>query len=136
MPAVMSVSETLGADFIKLIQVDRDVFFEAVSWAHHEGLKVPGHLPAAISPREASEAGFDSIEHLGTGSDIWIETPSHRTDLRSKENTSGPIPDWVGNVPFAGEIFASDIVTKDTAKKLLNPALITHRRTSPCYSRR
>lgn len=116
--------KSAGADFVKLIQVDRDVFFEAVDWAHHEGLKIAGHLPPAVSPREASDAGLDSIEHLGTGSDIWIETSGHRTVLRSAEDTSGPIPSWMGKVPFAGAIFTSEIVTNATAKKLINPALI------------
>jgi Amidohydrolase family len=116
--------KVMGADFIKLIQVDRDVFFEAVSWAHREGLKIAGHLPPGVSPREAAEAGLDSLEHLGTGSDIWIETSSERTILRTEEDTGGPLPSWIGYVPFAGKIFASDLVEKVTGKMLLNPALV------------
>jgi hypothetical protein len=115
--------KNLGADFIKLIFVDRDVFFEAVKWAHHEGLKIAGHLPASVSPGEAAQAGFDAIEHLGTGSDIFIETSSEEKTLRGQEDLSGPVPSWLSNLPFANSLFSSDLVTSLLNKQLINPAL-------------
>ncbi|MGW5625295.1 amidohydrolase family protein [Streptomyces olivaceus] len=125
----ISRQKDLGADFIKLIQVERDVFFDAVSWAHANGLRIAGHLPPTVSPYEASEAGFDSIEHLGTSTNIWIETSSDRSALRDKGDTPGALPNWLGYVPFSQRIFSSDIATKTMAKRLLNPALMNSQET-------
>ncbi|MFD9698224.1 amidohydrolase family protein [Lentzea sp. NPDC059081] len=113
----------LGADFIKLISVDREVFFEAVSWAHGQGMKIAGHLPPSVSPTEAVEAGYDSIEHFGAGSCIWIETSSDEKTLRGQQDLSGPVPGWFANLPFAGWLFSTDLVAGMAGKTLINPAL-------------
>ena len=115
--------KVLGADFIKLIMVERDVFFAAVSWAHEQGLRIGGHLPPSITPSEASDAGYDFLEHLGTSANVWIETSSDRAALRAEADTSLLLPNALGYVPFAEQLFSSEIVTKATAKILLNPAL-------------
>lgn len=119
----ISRQKALGADFIKLIMVERDVFFAAVSWAHQEGMTIGGHLPPSITPAEASDAGYDYLEHLGTSSNVWIETSSERSALRALADTSLALPNALGFVPFAEQLFASEIVTKATATTLLNPAL-------------
>jgi imidazolonepropionase-like amidohydrolase len=113
----------LGADFIKLIMVEREVFFAAVSWAHKQGMTIGGHLPPSITPSEASDAGYDFLEHLGTSANIWIETSSERDALRAIADTSLALPNALGSIPFAEQLFASEIVTKATATTLLNPAL-------------
>ncbi len=115
--------KALGADFIKLIMVERDVFFAAVSWAHKQGMSIGGHLPPSITPSEASDAGYDYLEHLGTSANIWIETSSERSALRAIADTSLALPNVLGHVPFAEQLFSSEIVTKATATTLLNPAL-------------
>jgi imidazolonepropionase-like amidohydrolase len=115
--------KALGADFIKLIMVERDVFFAAVSWAHTRGMTIGGHLPPSITPAEASDAGYDYLEHLGTSANIWIETSSERNALRAEVDTSLALPNVLGYVPFAEQLFASEIVTKATATTLLNPAM-------------
>ncbi len=120
----ISRQKDLGADFIKLIMVERDVFFEAVSWAHENGLTIGGHLPPSVTPGEASEAGYDFLEHLGTSDNIWIETSSRRTALQREVDTSLLLPNALGFVPFAEQLFSSGIATRLTAKTLLNPALV------------
>ncbi|MET1052534.1 MAG: amidohydrolase family protein [Mycetocola sp.] len=119
----ISRQKALGADFIKLIMVEREVFFAAVSWAHQQGMTIGGHLPPSITPAEASDAGYDYLEHLGTSANIWIETSSERSALRAIADTSLALPNALGYVPFAEQLFASEIVTKATATTLLNPAL-------------
>jgi hypothetical protein len=119
----ISRQKALGADFIKLIMVEREVFFAAVSWAHQLGMTIGGHLPPSITPSEASDAGYDYLEHLGTSANIWIETSSERSALRAIADTSLALPNALGYVPFAEQLFASEIVTKATATTLLNPAL-------------
>lgn len=122
--AEISRQKDLGADFIKLVMVEREVFFEAVSWAHRSGLAIGGHLPPSVSPSEASDAGYDFFEHLGTSDNIWLETSSESAALRSEQGTSMAVPNWLGSVPFAGQIFESDVVADATARTLLNPALL------------
>jgi imidazolonepropionase-like amidohydrolase len=43
--------------------------------------------------------------------------------LRREEDTSGPLPGWLTGLPFAGELFSTDLVTKAVSKSLINPAL-------------
>jgi hypothetical protein len=105
-----------GADFIKLILVERDVFFAAIDAAHDRGLKIAGHLPPSVSIVEASDAGFDSIEHLGTGANVWIACSSDAT-LGGKRDIRLPVPSWVVQAPFAYRVF-----TKLMEKRLINPA--------------
>ena len=119
----ISRQKDLGADFIKLIMVERDVFFAAVSWAHQLGMTIGGHLPPSITPSEASDAGYDFLEHLGTSANVWIETSSESSALRAIASTSLALPNSLGYVPFAEQLFASEIVVSATATTLLNPAL-------------
>jgi imidazolonepropionase-like amidohydrolase len=119
----ISRQKDLGADFIKLIMVERDVFFAAVSWAHKLGMTIGGHLPPSITPSEASAVGYDFLEHLGTSGNIWIETSSDGAALRKEADTSLALPNALGYVPFAEQLFASEFITKATATTLLNPAL-------------
>lgn len=127
--------KALGADFIKLIMVEREVFFAAVSWAHKQGMTIGGHLPPSITPSEASDAGYDYLEHLGTSANVWIETSRERSALRAIADTSLALPNALGYVPFAEQLFASEIVTKATATTLLNPALSDSPESIPVLQR-
>jgi len=131
----ISRQKALGADFIKLIMVERDVFFAAVSWAHENGMTIGGHLPPSITPSEASDAGYDYLEHLGTSANVWIETSSDRAALRARADTSLALSSALGFVPFAEQLFASEIVTKATATTLLNPALSDSPESIPVLQR-
>ncbi len=54
-----------GADFIKVYTLlGREGYFAAVAEARRVGLRVAGHVPAAITPEEAALAGQTSFEHL------------------------------------------------------------------------
>lgn len=106
-----------GADFIKMVLTDRDVFFAAIERAHARGLRIAGHLPESVLPSEASAAGFDSIEHFGASDGIWIETSSRRDELWAADETGLPVPAWIAGLPGVGEVY-----TATTAKNLINPA--------------
>jgi hypothetical protein len=54
-----------GTDFIKVINVSRDVFFATVEESKKQGLDVVGHLFPAVSGTDASNAGMRAYEHLG-----------------------------------------------------------------------
>jgi imidazolonepropionase-like amidohydrolase len=54
-----------GADFLKVYNsVPRDAFFALADEARSVGIPFAGHVPEAVSPLEASEAGMRSEEHL------------------------------------------------------------------------
>ncbi len=54
-----------GADFVKVYSgLPRDAYFAIVDQAKKLRLPFEGHVPASISPAEASAAGQKSIEHL------------------------------------------------------------------------
>ncbi len=54
-----------GADFIKVINVNPEVFQATVEEARRQGLGVGGHLTPAISGTQASNIGMRVYEHLG-----------------------------------------------------------------------
>lgn len=58
---------TLGVDFVKITDstLDPDLFLYAVRKARAAGLNASGHIPLAITVRQAIDAGLSSIEHLG-----------------------------------------------------------------------
>lgn len=61
----------LGVDLVKLhSQLSREVYFAAARAARERGLQVAGHVPRSITPREASDSGVTSLEHL-----LQVPTP-------------------------------------------------------------
>ncbi len=106
------------ADFIKIILVSRPAFFAAIDEAHRIGLPTAGHLPPDVSPLEASRAGFDSIEHFGTGNPFWIECSSDPTALWRVKTDEATVPWWIMRIPVVG-----DIVMKRVERQLINPTL-------------
>jgi imidazolonepropionase-like amidohydrolase len=71
-----------GADFVKVYALlPRDAYFGIADEAKQQGITFVGHVPNAVSPAEASDAGQKSIEHL-TG--ILIASSDKETELRDK----------------------------------------------------
>jgi len=106
-----------GADFIKTVLFDREVFLAAVDEAHAVGLPTAGHLPAQVTPEEAAAAGFSCLEHFGTGTPVWISCSTDRDALLGRDDTRLPVPNWVLGLPFVEKI-----VMGQMRKRLVNPA--------------
>ena len=54
-----------GADFVKVYSfLPREEYFAIVDEAKKQGIPFAGHIPLAVSPEEASNAGQKSFEHL------------------------------------------------------------------------
>jgi hypothetical protein len=71
-----------GADFVKVYALlPHDAYFAIADEAKQQGLTFVGHVPNAVSPAEASDAGQKSIEHL-TG--ILLASSDKETELRDK----------------------------------------------------
>jgi hypothetical protein len=55
----------LGVDFIKVHDgLARDTYLAVANAAKAKGISFAGHVPASMTPAEASELGQQSIEHL------------------------------------------------------------------------
>ncbi len=106
-----------GADFIKLIQTKRDVFFAAVDATHKQGLRIAGHLPPSVKMSEAALSGFDCVEHLGTSNSLWIECSRDADRLWQEKDKRNVIPAWIGQT--GGDLllaFAINTIIKNSLK--------------------
>lgn len=58
--------QALKVDFVKITDstLDPQLFLEAVSRGRELGLRTSGHIPMALTVKQAADAGLSSIEHL------------------------------------------------------------------------
>lgn len=106
-----------GADFVKVVMADPDVFMAAVDEAVAVGIPILGHLQEGVDVVAASRAGFRSVEHLGPGSSVWASCSTIDEELRSEacqrpRTKTPPI-----KMPFLERIVAWRM-----RKLLINPA--------------
>jgi len=94
-----------GADFIKMVLTEPEIFYAAIDSAHERGLRIAGHMPPPVRIEEAAAAGFDSIEHLGTGLSVFLSLSSKSDELWAKAPKGLPFPSWAVKLPFAGAAF-------------------------------
>jgi len=72
----------MGGQFAKVYSgLPRDLYFAIADEARKQGIKFAGHVPNAVSAREASDAGQFSIEHL-TG--IALASSGREDELRQQ----------------------------------------------------
>lgn len=64
--AALAKLEALEVDFVKITDstLKPDLFLYAVSKARSAGLRTSGHIPLALTVRQAVDAGLSSIEHI------------------------------------------------------------------------
>jgi imidazolonepropionase-like amidohydrolase len=69
-----------GVDFVKVYSLlSREAYFAIADEARKQRIPFAGHVPFAVSPLEASEAGQRSIEHL---TEIGLACSSQEQELR------------------------------------------------------
>jgi hypothetical protein len=86
---------------------------------------------------EAISSGYDSMEHLGTSVNVWIDCSSESDALWSQNDKSVPIPQALTAVPFAGEVFAlllKDFLTGPASNTTSAAQLATLDRAFQTYS--
>jgi imidazolonepropionase-like amidohydrolase len=84
-----------GMDFVKIhTQMTRETWLAIVTRAREVGMPFAGHVPYAVSPAEASDAGQRSIEHL-TG--IAIACSSEEESIR--RDAAAITPSAAGTAP-------------------------------------
>jgi hypothetical protein len=98
-----------GTDFIKVINVSREVFLATMEESRKQGLDVVGHLFPSVSGTDASNAGMRAYEHLGAllGNilfDCSTDEPAVRLGLiaqgiaRSQQPGPPPTPEIIQRV--------------------------------------
>jgi imidazolonepropionase-like amidohydrolase len=106
-----------GADFIKVVLANPDVFMTAVREAAAVGIPILGHLQEGVDVVAASRAGFRSVEHLGPGSPVWASCSTLAEELH-QQGARRPIP----KPPPFKIPFLERIVMWRMQKLLVNPS--------------
>ncbi len=106
-----------GADFVKMVMADPDVFMAAVEQAVAVGIPILGHLQEGVDVVAAARAGFRSVEHLGPGSPVWASCSTIDEELRSQAYERPAIKAPPFKIPFLERI-----VGWRMQKLLVNPA--------------
>jgi imidazolonepropionase-like amidohydrolase len=70
-----------GLDFVKVLSVSRESYFAIADESSKQNIPFVGHVPHAVSVREAAAAGQKSIEHL-TG--VLLACSSREDELRAQ----------------------------------------------------
>lgn len=117
-----------GADFVKAGMTTRETFLAALKEANRLGIRLGGHLPADLDPREAARGGVWSVEHLGPGVTVFAAASSREAEVRAKNATRKlpPIP----KVKIPG---AEKLVMKLVKGMVVNPATGTSELEAHAY---
>jgi imidazolonepropionase-like amidohydrolase len=93
-----------GADFVKMVMANPDVFMAAVGEAAAVGIPILGHLQEGVDVVAAARAGFRSVEHLGPGSPVWVSCSAINDELRSEAYERPVIKAPRFKIPFLDRI--------------------------------
>ena len=74
--------KSMGADFIKFIDLPPSAFFAGLNEATKLGLPSAGHLPSNVNVWEAAQRGMRSIEHLGPNENLLLGCSTEESALR------------------------------------------------------
>ena len=81
-----------GAEFIKIVNVNREAFFAIQETAGEVALHVAGHLNPVVTSMEASNAGLRAMEHLGASLSLVVDCSTAEEMIRQKITAPTPAP--------------------------------------------
>ncbi|HWW62866.1 MAG TPA: amidohydrolase family protein, partial [Thermoanaerobaculia bacterium] len=114
---VVRALKAAGVDFIKVHRrVPRDVYFALIDEANKQSIRVVGHIPIAITPEEASDAGQLTIEHTET-----LFEGTFAAALKKDASVAGAIGDFRANA--ADGLFARFVKNGNA----VTPTLVEYR---------
>jgi imidazolonepropionase-like amidohydrolase len=109
--------KSMGADFIKFIDVPPAAFFAAVDEATKLGLPSVGHLPTNVNVWEASKHGMRSIEHLGPIFNLLLgcstDEAALRQSLAQKPHREPPIVSGAAAKDMIARVIANPMLFLD-----------------------
>ncbi|MFI5761847.1 amidohydrolase family protein [Streptomyces sp. NPDC051563] len=117
-----------GADFVKAGMTTGETFLAALKEANRLGIRLGGHLPADLDPRQAALGGVWSIEHLGPGVTVFAAASSREAEVRATKAARKlpPIP----TVRIPG---AEKLVMRLVKGMAVNPATGTSEEEAHAY---
>lgn len=75
--------KAMGADFVKLVSASGDGALAVLAEAKAQDLTVAGHLPVGLGAARAADAGWHTIEHLGSGLGILLDCATQGEAVRA-----------------------------------------------------
>jgi Amidohydrolase family len=109
--------KSMGADFIKFIDVPPAAFFAALDEATKLGLPSAGHLPSNVNVWEAAQRGMHSIEHLGPNANLLLgcstEEAALRQMLAQKPHREPPIVSGAAAKAMIARVIANPVLFLD-----------------------
>jgi imidazolonepropionase-like amidohydrolase len=125
--ATVRQQKSEGADFIKAVAMQRDVYLAALDEASALGLPFVGHLPEDVSVRSAISHDMRAIEHLGPDSSLFLSCSLEEEEIRQELASVPPalppaLPDFLASL-------LSPIIDRVIKKTLANPVLVKEERS-------
>ena len=81
-----------GAEFIKITGGSPAAFLAAIDEARKQGSTAAGHLALGVSAFDASNAGYHSMEHLGSGVGLLLDCSTDQQNIRTAMLANAPPP--------------------------------------------
>jgi len=78
----VAANKALGADFLKITAGSPPFVLAALAEAKAQGMGVAGHLVTPVSALDSSNAGWQTIEHLGAGWGLIMDCTTNEAALR------------------------------------------------------
>jgi imidazolonepropionase-like amidohydrolase len=104
-----------GVDFIKVqSRLSAPAYFAIAAAAQKEGLRFVGHVPDAVSPFAASDAGQASIEHL-TG--ILLACSSREDELRQQQVPAPPMDETPAELVIRQRRWQQEVLDSYSSQK-------------------
>ncbi len=88
----IAAQKEAGADFIKILVDNPQVYVAALDAAEANDIPIAGHFPPTIPAELAAEHGMDAMEHLGPRESILLSVSTEEEALRTKIADTPPPP--------------------------------------------
>ena len=98
-----------GAEFIKITGGSPTAFLAAIDEAKKQGTTSAGHLSPAVSALDASNAGYHSMEHLGSGVGLLLDCSTDQANIRAAllANALPPPPNAINPRLYDANVFGA-----------------------------
>jgi hypothetical protein len=116
-----------GTDFIKVINVSREVFYATAAESKKQGFDLVGHLFPPVSGTDASNAGMRAFEHLGaTTGNILFDCSTDETAVRQGLIAEAAARAQQGAPPPTPQLIQRGLATPTIGLRPGDVALIQH----------
>ena len=117
----VQAQKVYGAGFIKTTNATHDAELAFLAEAKNQGLYVAGHLNPSLSAKDAANAGWHAVEHLGSGMGVLLDCSTDEPAIRATLIAGNGVvpapnpPSWAANAVNA-PLYQRAYNTYDAAK--------------------